>query len=153
MANGKAAPVKQTPPPAKPAAAADANKETKSIVPGKYAGKYKPGGAAYDAPLATFIREQCGEADKFEFDSFFNLCKLNGIADDKIAVYKAAVDEKKNGANGRARMTLANMLRAIARKNQKLVGLDKKEHAVLEPQIVASGAVAAKKEADAAKAK
>jgi hypothetical protein len=149
MAKAAAAPVAPAKnAPAKNNAPDNEAKETKTIVPAKYAGKYKNGG---QGPLSDFIREQCGEGDKFDYDVFFNLCKLNGIADDKIAIYKAAVDEKKNGANGRARMTLGNMLRAIARKNQKLVGTDKKEHAVAEPQIAASGAVAAKKAADAAK--
>jgi hypothetical protein len=129
-------------------AAADTVKETKSVVPAKYAGKYKNGGAG---PLSDFIREQCGEGDKFEFDAFWNLCKLNGISDDQIAKYKGQVDAKENGANGRARMTLGNSLRAIARKNQKLVGLDKKEHAVPEAALAPSGAAKAQAEKAAAK--
>jgi hypothetical protein len=107
MAKANAAPVTKTAPAPAPATEA---KETKTIVPGKYAGKYKNGGSG---PLSDFIREQCGEGDKADLNAFFDLCKLNGIADDKIAIYKGAVDAKANGAPGRARMTLGNMLRAI----------------------------------------
>lgn len=116
-------------------------KESKSIVPAKYAGKYKGGG---QGPTSDFIRQVCGEGDKFEFPAFFQLCEKNGIPKEQIDKYKGEVEEKKNGANGRARMTLGNMLRAIARKNQKLVALNGDEYEVPEPAIKPSGAVAAK---------
>jgi hypothetical protein len=112
----------------------------KSIVPSKYSGKYKNGGS--DA-LATFIKAQCGEGDKFEFTAFFALCEKNGLAADKIAHYKAMVDNKEHGAEGRARMTLRNMLATPARKNGKLVGLDGAEHEVVIAKAVLTGAAAA----------
>lgn len=124
-------------PPTKPAPTADKGstdpaKESRSVVPAKYAGKYKNGG---EGPTSEFIKAQCGEGDKFEFPAFFQLAAKNGIDEAKIANYKSAVDAKTNGANGRARMTLGNMLRALARKNQKLVGLNGKDVAVAEPQL------------------
>ena len=106
--------------------------EAKSIVPNKYAGKYKNGG---QGPTSDFIRNQCGEGDKFEYDAFFNLASKNGIPEDKIALYKGQVDAKQLGANGRARMTLGNMLRAKARKDQKLVALNGETIDVAEPQL------------------
>lgn len=124
-------------------------KETKSIVPPKYAGKYKGGG---QGPLSDFIRSTCGEGDKFSFTAFFDLCRKNGLPDDKVAIYEGEVSEKKRGAEGRARMTLGNSLRAIARKNQKLVNLNGEEVEVAEPAIKASGAVAAAQAAKAAEA-
>lgn len=123
-------------------AAQEPAKVSKSVVPSKYAGKYKSGGAAYNAPLAVFIREQCGEGDKFEFPAFFSLCRKNGIPEEKVAHYEALVETKANGVNGRARMTLANMLRAKARKDQKLVGLNDESYDVPEPKVAVTGAAA-----------
>lgn len=133
------------------AGSADANADqaptapkTKSIVPAKYAGKYKDGGA--DA-LATFIKAQCTVDNAFKFDRFFELCTKNGLAADKVEHYKAQVAEKRHGAEGRARMTLRNMLATIARKNGKLVGLDGAEQEVSLPKPQLTGA--AKAAADA----
>lgn len=131
-------------------AAQDAPKTNKSVVPSKYAGRYKSGGAAYDAPLAVFIRAQCGEGDKFEFPAFFSLCRKNGITEEQVAKYEAQVATNANGTKGRARMTLANMLRAKARKDQKLLDLNGNEVEVLEPKVAASGAVKAAQEKAAA---
>ena len=108
-------------------AAVEATEEKKkSIVPAKYAGKYK---GANDA-LAEFIKEQCSGKDGFEFTAFFTLCRKNGIAEDKVAHYEAQVAEKRHGSQGRARMTLRNMLATIARKEGKLVGLNDEEVAI-----------------------
>lgn len=103
----------------------------KSIVPSKYAGKYKGGGS--DA-LAKFINEQCTNEGSFSFPAFFALCRKNGLDEAKVAHYEKQVDEKRHGAQGRARMTLRNMLATIARKNGKLVGLDDAETAIDLPK-------------------
>lgn len=114
-------------------------KEKKSIVPAKYAGKYKGGGS--DA-LAEFIKEQCTGKDGFEFPAFFTLCRKNGIAEDKVSHYESLVEDKAHGAQGRARMTLRNMLASIARKNGKLVGINDEETAIDLPKPAVSGAAA-----------
>ncbi len=136
MAKTEAAPPSKPQTAAKPAdpnkGSTDAPKESRSVVPAKYAGKYKNGG---EGATSEFIKSQCGEGDKFEFPAFFSLCRINGIPDDKVGLYEGQVAEKKNGANGRARMTLGNMLRAKARKDQKLLDLKKKEVAVAEPAL------------------
>lgn len=122
--------------------------EKKSIVPSKYAGKYKDGGS--DA-LATFIKEQCTGKEGFEFPAFFALARKNGLPEEKVAHYEGQVAEKRHGAQGRARMTLRNMLATIARKNGKLVGLNDAETAIDLPKPAVSGA-AAKAQEDAATA-
>lgn len=125
--------------------AADAPKSTKSIVPAKYAGKYKDGGS--DA-LAEFIKGQCTGNDGFEFPAYFELCKKNGIAVEKVDHYAKIVADKAHGGEGRARMTLRNMLATFARKNGKLIALDGTEVAIDLPKPAVSGA-AAKAQADA----
>jgi hypothetical protein len=122
-------------------------KTTKSIVPSKYSGKYKNGG---DDPLAVFIKAQCVEDSKFNFDKFFELCSKNGIAQDKVDHYRNQVTEKRHGAEGRARMTLRNMLATFARKNGKLVGLDGAEAEVNLPKPALTGAAKAAAEKTAA---
>ena len=122
-------------------------KTTKSIVPSKYSGKYKNGG---DDPLAVFIKAQCVEDTKFNFDKFFELCSKNGIAQDKVDHYRNQVTEKRHGAEGRARMTLRNMLATFARKNGKLVGLDDAEVEVNLPKVALTGAAKAAAEKTAA---
>ena len=112
-------------------------KSTKSIVPSKYAGRYKNGG---EDPLAVFIKEQCTTPDGFSFEKFFHLCKENGVAEDKVEHYKAQVAEKRHGAEGRARMTLRNMLATFARKNGKLVDLDGNEVEISLPKAALTGA-------------
>ena len=118
-------------------------KETKSIVPAKYAGRYKNGGT--DA-LAEFINEQCKGKDGFEYPAFFELCRKNGIAEEQVAKYEGQVAESRHGSQGRARMTLRNMLATIARKNGKLVNLSGAEVEVTVPKPTLSGAAAAAKE-------
>ena len=95
-------------------------KKTKSIVPAKYASRYKDGG---EDALAAFIKEQCNGKDGFEFTAFFDLCRKNGLPEEKVAHYQGQVAEKRHGAEGRARMTLRNMLATLVRKNNKLVNL------------------------------
>lgn len=121
-------------------------KGKKSIVPSKYAGKYKDGGS--DA-LAEFIKDQCTGKEGFEYGAFFTLCRKNiggNLTEDKIAHYEQLVADKAHGSQGRARMTLRNMLATIARKNDKLVGLDGSEVEIDLPKPAVSGAAAAAKE-------
>ena len=120
-------------------------KTTKSIVPSKYSGRYKNGG---DDPLAVFIKEQCkAQGGDFDFERFFELCSKNGIAQEKVDHYRAQVAEKRHGAQGRARMTLRNMLATIVRKNGKATGLDGSEVAINLPKPALTGA--AKEASDA----
>ena len=118
-------------------------KTTKSIVPAKYAGRYKNGGTD---ELANFIKEQCTEDNTFSFDKFFDLMEKNGIAKDKVDHYASQVNEKRHGAQGRARMTLRNMLATIVRKNGKAIGLDGDEYAVNLPKPALTGAAKAASE-------
>lgn len=122
----------------------ESQKESKSIVPSKYAGKYKGGGS--DA-LAEFIKSQCVGKDGFEFTAFFELCKKNGIDAAKVDHYKSLVEAKAHGAEGRARMTLRNMLATPARKNGKLVALDGTEVSIDMPKPALTGAAAKAAEA------
>jgi len=115
-------------------------KTTKSIVPSKYAGRYKNGG---EDPLAVFIKEQCNVDGNFSFDRFFELCSANGIAQEKVDHYKGQVAEKRHGAEGRARMTLRNMLATFVRKNGKAVGLDGNEVEITLPKTPLTGAAKA----------
>lgn len=130
-------------------AAPAAEKTTKSIVPSKYAGRYKNGG---EDPLALFIKEQCATKEGFSFPNFFDLCRRNGIAEDKVAHYEGQVAEKRHGAEGRARMTLRNMLATFVRKNGKVVALDGEEVELNLPKPALTGAAkaAAEKATDTA---
>lgn len=103
---------------------AEPDKGHKSIVPKKYGNKYKNGGSD---DLAKFINDQCKGKDGFEYTAFFLLCRKNGLDEAKVAHYETLVNDKAHGAQGRARMTLRNMLASVARKNGKLVGLDDTE--------------------------
>jgi hypothetical protein len=118
-------------------------KATKSIVPAKYAGRYKDGGS--DA-LAQFINDECKGPEGFDYDKFFDLCSINGLPEDKIAHYKEQVDSKKLGSQGRARMTLRNMLATIARKNGQLKALDEGLVEVELPKVALAGAAAKAKQ-------
>lgn len=123
--------------------------EKKSIVPSKYAGKYKNGGSD---ELAEFIKAQSTGKDGFEFTAFFTLCRKNGLPEEKVAAYESQIAEKRHGAQGRARMTLRNMLATIARKNGKLVGLNDEETAINLPKPDVSGAAAKAQETAASEA-
>jgi len=114
----------------------------KSIVPAKYSGKYKGAGDQ----VAEFINKACSGTDgKFQFEAFFELCKINGIDEAKVKHYSDQVFvENRHGAKGRARMTLGNMLRSLAGKNGGLLGLDKeKVELVVEKRAVTGAAAAA----------
>jgi hypothetical protein len=115
----------------------------KSIVPAKYAGKYKDGGSDV---LAKFINEQCKGADGFDYAKFFDLCRENGLPKDKVDHYEAQVASKKLGSQGRARMTLRNMLATIARKDAKLKDLDGDEVDLVLPKVALTGAAKAAKD-------
>jgi hypothetical protein len=117
-------------------------KESKSIVPRRYAGRYKGDNDA----LATFIREQCSADNKFSFDKFFDLCRKNGVSEEQVAKYKGAIDAKAHGAQGRTRMTLRNMLATVVRKTGKLTGLDGAEASLTLPKVALTGAAKAAQE-------
>jgi hypothetical protein len=121
-----------------------APKTTKSIVPSKYSGRYKNGG---EDPLAVFIKEQCVREGTFSFEHFFELMEKNGVPNEKVEHYRNQVSEKRHGAEGRARMTLRNMVATIVRKNGKAVGLDGEEVAINLPKPALSGAAKAAAEA------
>jgi hypothetical protein len=117
--------------------------KTKSIVPSKYAGRYKNGG---NDDLAKFINEVCRVKDGFSYEKFFDLCRKNGLPEDKVAHYEAQViTEKRLGSQGRARMTLRNMLATIARKEGGLKDLDGEEVPIEMPKTVLTGAAASAK--------
>jgi len=122
------------------ASAAQSNTEAakKSIVPAKYAGKYR--GAQDD--LAKFIDAQCQTEGKFDYDKFFTLCKSNGLDVAKVDHYQSQVAQKLHGSQGRARMTLRNMLATIVRKDGKLKGLDGAETGITIAKPALTGAAA-----------
>jgi len=119
----------------------------KSIVPAKYAGKYKGAGDS----VSEFINTQSSGKEGFEFPAFFSLCRKNGIAEDKVKHYEDQVlVEKRNGSPGRARMTLGNMLRSIARNKGQLIGLNDEAttFADLKKPAVSGAAAAAQETAE-----
>jgi hypothetical protein len=118
----------------------EAPKSTKSIVPSKYSGRYKNGG---EDSLAQFIKQQCTVDGNFSFIAFFRLCRDNGIPEEKVAHYEGQVAEKRHGAEGRARMTLRNMLATLVRKHNKAKGLDGVEVELSLPKPALSGAAKA----------
>jgi len=119
---------------------APTQKTTKSIVPSKYSGRYKNGG---EDSLAQFIKSQCTEDGNFSFRRFFQLCRDNDLPEEKVAHYEGQVAEKRHGAEGRARMTLRNMLATIVRKHNKAKGLDGVEVELNLPKPTLSGAAKA----------
>jgi hypothetical protein len=108
-----------------------------SIVPSKYSGRYKNGG---EDELAAFIKSQCATEKEFSFEKFFALCEANGIAKDKVDHYRDQIAEKRHGAEGRARMTLRNMLATFVRKANSAVGLDGNRVEINLPKPAVSGA-------------
>jgi hypothetical protein len=122
----------------------EATKVSKSIVPAKYAGKYKDGGS--DA-LALFIKEQCVTKEGFSYSNFFDLCLENGIAKEQVDKYASQVEAKKLGSQGRARMTLRNMLATIVRKDGKLRDLEGDDVEIELPKPALTGAAAKAAEA------
>jgi len=114
-------------------------KETKSIVPARYAGKYKAGGS--DA-LAEFINAQCKGKEGFEYEAFFELALKNGVSQEQVDKYKGQVAEKRHGSQGRARMTLRNMIATSVRKSGVAIGLDGSETPIEIAKATLSGAAA-----------
>jgi hypothetical protein len=115
-------------------------KTTKSIVPSKYSGRYKNGG---EDALAQFIKQQCVQDGNFSFDRFFQLMAQNGVPQEKVEHYRGQVAEKRHGAEGRARMTLRNMLATIVRKEGKATGLDGRDVEISLPKAALTGAAKA----------
>src|SRR5262245_14467902 len=141
-------PAQPNPPPPDPTKPVDpsqpaAVKTTKSIVPSKYTARYKNGG---DDVLANFIKSECASQEGFNFDKFFELCSKTGIAQDKVDHYKGQVSAKRHGAEGRARMTLRNMLATIVRKNGKALSLAGHEVPLSMPKPALTGAAKAASE-------
>jgi hypothetical protein len=116
-------------------------KERKSIVP---AGWKSKGDA-----LSKFINEQATGKDGFEFPGFFALMRINEVPEDQVAKYESQVAAKQAGANGRAKMTLRNILVPIIRKRGPVIALDGSKTDMDIPKPAPSGA-AAKAKADAA---
>jgi len=111
-------------------------KTRKSIVP---AGWVSKGDA-----LRTFIQEQCKSKDGFDYNLFFQLCRNNGLPEEQVAKYEEQVlIEKRLGSQGRAVMTLRNMLATIARKDGKLKDLDGDEIDMELPKAALGGAAKA----------
>lgn len=131
-------------------AAAQTENETKtpkSIVPSKFNdGRYKNGGSD---PVAEFIKAKAYDKGQVVLSSLYALARANGIAEEQVAKYEAQTEVEKpaQGAAGRARMTIGNMIRAKARKNGKLVDLSGNEElfeGLAKPAL--SGAAASAKE-------
>lgn len=118
-------------------AAAEPTK-TKSIVP--------PGWKPKNDELSQFIDKQCVGKDGFEYSALFELCRKNGLDEAKIKNYEEVVASKVHGGQGRAKMTLRNMLATPARKNGNLIALDGSEVAISIAKPAASGAAAKAKE-------
>lgn len=118
----------------------------KSIVPQGWKSK--------NDELSAFINAQASGKDGFEFPAFFSLCRKNGLPEDKVAHYESLVANKaeNHGIEGRAKMTLRNMLATVARKNGKLVGLNDEETAISIAKPAVSGAAAKAQETAAAAA-
>lgn len=143
------------------ATGSDTEKTIKSIVPSKYASKYKD--PSNDDALRTFIKEQCGENGKINLPKFYELLRKNEIADEHIKKFEVLTenlgnDEKGNpikpagGVAGRAVMTLRNRLTPRARTDKGLIGLDGKTYDVRVAPAPKTGAVAAAAEKKAAEA-
>lgn len=120
--------------------ATEAAPAKKSIVPAKYAGKYKGAGDA----VAEFINKESSDTSGFQFQAFFALCRANGLDEAKVKMYEDQVfTENRHGAKGRARMTLGNMLRSLARKNGGLKGLNGEVTELVVAKVALAGAAAA----------
>lgn len=111
----------------------------KSIVPARYAGKYKNGGSG---PVPEFIKSQAYDQGAIVLESFWALCRKNELPEDKVEHYIQLVEDKAQGANGKARMTLGNMLAAKARKQGFLIDLAGNQVELDVPKPTLSGAAA-----------
>lgn len=133
------------------AAAGETETAPKSIVPNKYAGKYKGGGSD---PAAEFIKEKTYDKGAVVLSSLYALCRQNlegTLTEEQVAKFEAQTEVEKpaQGAAGRARMTLGNMLRARARKNGGLKDLNGEFVAIegLEKPAVSGAAAKAQENA------
>jgi hypothetical protein len=117
-------------------------KVKKSIVPAKYAGRYKDGG---NDALAGFINDICRGKEGFDYAKFFELCRENKLPEEKVAMYEGQVEAKRLGSQGRARMTLRNMLATIVRKEGKLRDLEGDDFDIELPKVALAGAAATAK--------
>jgi hypothetical protein len=124
-------------------------KATKSIVPARYAGRYKAGGS--DA-LAEFINAQCKGKEGFEYEAFFELALKNGVSQEQVDKYRGQVAEKRHGSQGRARMTIRNMIATNVRKTGVAIGLNDEETPIELAKPVLSGAAAKAREGKAGEA-
>lgn len=115
-------------------AVASTEKTTKSIVPTGWKSK--------NDQLAQFINDNCSGKEGFEYPAFFALCRKNGLDEAKVKHYEDLVASKAHGSQGRAKMTLRNMLATIARKDGKLIGLNDEETAINLPKPALGGAAA-----------
>lgn len=116
----------------------------KSIVPSKYAGKYKGGGSGV---VPEFIKSQAYTDGNLVLESFFSLCTVNEIPADKVDHYRQLVADKAQGSAGKARMTLGNMLAAKARKQGFLLDQSGKQVPLDVPKPALGGAAAKAAEA------
>jgi hypothetical protein len=121
----------------------EVKKVTNSIVPARYAGRYKAGGSD---KLAEFINAQCKGKDGFEYEAFFELALKNGVSQEQVDKYRGQVAEKRHGSQGRARMTIRNMIATNVRKTGKAIGLDDSETPIELAKPVLSGAAAKARE-------
>lgn len=112
-------------------------KVRKSIVPAGWTSK--------DDVLRKFIVDTCTDEGVFDYGRFFMLCRDNGIPEEQVAKYEGQVAEKRLGSQGRAVMTLRNMLATIARKEGHLKDLDGDTVDIQLPKPALGGAVAAAK--------
>lgn len=122
------------------ASAAAEPTKTKSIVPAGWKSK--------NDDLKQYIDTACAD-DKgaFDFTKFADLAKANGVDAGKVDHYSGVVASKAHGAEGRAKMTVRNMLASIVRKNGKIVSVDGTETPMTLAKPAVSGAAAAAKEA------
>lgn len=113
-------------------------KERKSIVPAGWKSK--------NDPLKQFINEQSSGKEGFEYPAFFALMRKNEVPEEQVAKYEKQVADKQAGANGRAVMTLRNILVPIIRKRGHVIALNGETTAMDIPKPAPSGA--AKKQAE-----
>ena len=96
-------------------------------------------------PWQRFTMSNAAGKEGFIYGKFFELCRNNGLPDDKVSMYEGQVEAKRLGSQGRARMTLRNMLATIVRRDGKLKDLDGDEVDIALPKTVLTGAAAAAK--------
>jgi hypothetical protein len=114
-------------------------KERKSIVPAGWKSK--------NDELRQYVDKNCVTDGKFDFDKFFALAAKNGVPEEQVTKYKEVVASNAHGAQGRAKMTVRNMLANIVRKAGKLIDIDGNDVPMELPKPTLSGA-AAKAKAD-----